>query len=134
MSKFTTGATIVAALLLFAACEQFQSSDTLEGMWQCNETRSNGERKIYNVDVQRASISDTTLFVVYNMFNLGYDFGMDVKLGDSEFVITGSTNVAYSVSGKGIISPPSEGFAIRWTCNVVGPALNEPYLLAVFRK
>lgn len=125
----------VGALLLLGSCEDFGASDSIDGMWVCSESRANGIRKVYNIDIDRGSISDTTQFVIYNMFNLGYDFGIEVKLNNASiFTITGADNVMYSVSGFGIFDPEEDNYRIEWTCNVSGPGINEQYVNIISRK
>lgn len=121
-------------LPLLAGCDEFESADTVDGLWVCREVSTNGVNRVYNIDVERGSISDTSQFVVYNLFNLGYEFGVNVSLFDSLFSVTSTTNVVYSVSGTGVLTPKPDNYKIEWNCSISGPGINESHVSIISTK
>jgi len=123
---------VALALLLVVGtgCEESDSSEGLIGLWQCKETRSDNSYSVYNVSIDQ--FSTDSLYVIYNMYNLGMDFEVYVKLNrDSTFSFLGSNNTMYTLSGSGNYRPSLQ--KIEWEYSVSGQ-VNDPLVIATFEK
>lgn len=121
----------IMSLMLGSSCDNFDSSNTITGVWRNRESYSNNNFRTYNVSVERYDVIDTSTYIIYNMYNLGFEFETLVQLKDSTFTILGSNNGVSSISGKGTFHKKS--FTIDWEYSVSGDAY-DPAVFAHFEK
>ncbi len=122
----------IILIVIGVGCDKNETSEGLIGLWRCNEIRSDNSSKVYNVSVDKF-VGDST-YVIYNMYNLGMDAEVYVKLGrDSVFTFTGCNIDSYSFNGSGIYSPTRQ--TIEWNYSVLGGGgVNDPLVKATFTK
>lgn len=118
--------------MLSTSCETNSGSgDSITGSWQCREESSTIPFRTYSVNIDRSN-NDTTLFTIYNFYDLGIEVETYVRLKDSTATLIG-TNGYYNVSGKGIVSKDFK--SIEWQYSISGLSVNDNYVQSYyFRK
>ncbi len=119
------------SLLFGSSCDNFESSNTIVGVWRNKELYSNNNYRTYNVSIERYDDIDTSTFIIYNMYNQGFDFETLVHLKDSTFTILGNNNGISTISGKGIFHKKT--YTIDWEYSISGEVY-DPAVFAHFEK
>ncbi|MGE0077250.1 MAG: hypothetical protein AB7S48_05240 [Bacteroidales bacterium] len=126
-----TSILVLLFVVLGSSCEKSGNSDGLVGTWRCSETYSGNSYRTYNVIIDQLSDKDSTMFVIYNMYNIGMDFETYAQLSDSVFSIISGSNPMYILGGTGKYTPSTQ--TIEWTYSISG-GINDPVVIATYEK
>lgn len=125
---------LLSVIILFTiSCEQFDAPDTIDGLWICKQSSDNGIPTVYNIRIE-SSLTDTTQFTASNLFNLGWDFEVNLSLHKSVFKIDSCNQTDYFVTGNGKFDPKPKNYRIEWLCNAVGPRIQEKNINIISTK
>ena len=123
---------LVIVTLTISSCEKFSGGDSISGSWTCREERGDSYRQ-YTVMIGRAGYGeDTTLFIINNFHNIGFEYDTYVQLKDTVITLKYVTNGDFFVAGKGYVSRDLK--SIRWNYSISGPKLSDSYIIAYYQR
>lgn len=122
---------VVLLTLASSSCETDSGiGNSITGAWRCREEGATSGFRQYSVNIDRTN-TDTTLFIIYNFYNLGFDLETYASLKDSIVTLL-YTNENYNVSGKGHVSKDLK--AIEWEYSISGFNVNDNYVQALYYR
>jgi len=132
MTKLSKYILFFSILIVFSisSCEKFSGGgDSISGAWLCRV--ENELTPQYSVIIGSAGFSyDTTMFIINNFHNLGYEHETYVQLKDT--IVTIISMDGYSVSGKGSVTRDFR--SIEWNYSISGPGANDGYVISLYLK
>ena len=106
-----------AAIISFtcSSCETDNIGESITGSWRCREESGNMNYKQFSVNIDYASDIDTTLFIIYNFHNQGFEVETYARLRDTVLTLL-QTNTMSNVAGTGYVSKDFR--SINWEYSV----------------
>ena len=97
------------------SCETNGVGESITGAWICREESNITNIHQFNVNIDYASDIDTTLFIIYNFHNQGFEVETYARLRDTVLTLL-QTNTMSNVAGTGYVSKDFR--SINWEYSV----------------